>query len=692
MWSLAAFFAWLMIANLLWPPQPPAAPAVTATQPAAEPADSLGEAPPETASAETPAKGEAPSTRPGLDGFAVQGSETPETVILGTIEGGPESPFRMEVELTSLGASVRSVTLSDFAAEVRGTERYRLLDPVPTLDADEHTSFSIERVTVDGREIPVAEVCWQVAPPADPVADLATARFELPVLDGEDRHLLTLVREYRLAAQAAEEQRYDLDMSILVENHDQAPHQVVVTLLGPIGVHQEDPRTDYRAASVGTGEPGSVNTRHEEFRTLRGSERRVLYGSGSDEPLVWAAADNKFFTCTVAAVNGGDAGQTADFIAAANAVDLGAADASADGVTVQLATAARMVSPGGRERLGLACYLGPKDRRILQDEENHPDYVARGYYKQITRTYTWCTFGWLTEFMIKLLNGLYRVIPNYGVAIIILVLIVRTLLHPVTKAGQVNMMKMQKQMGKLTPKMEELKKKYANDKARMNQEIQKLYQSEGINPAGQMLTCLPMAIQMPIWVALWTSLNNNIAMRHEPFVLWIHDLTAADALLRFEGSYHVPLLGSMIGPVTALNIVPILLGVSMYVQQKLMPKPKPPQGQTSAQADQAAMMQKMMPLMSVFFALILYNAPSGLTVYIMASTLFGTIEQIRIRKHIKEVEARGGLEPGAAPVAGKDKRGPRGPLWLQRMRHQAGERWSQLQRQAEEAQRLRGKK
>jgi membrane protein insertase Oxa1/YidC/SpoIIIJ len=143
----------------------------------------------------------------------------------------------------------------------------------------------------------------------------------------------------------------------------------------------------------------------------------------------------------------------------------------------------------------------------------------------------------------------------------------------------------------------------------------------------------------------------------------------------------------MTGPISSLNILPILWAVSMYAQQKLMPKPKPPEGVKSPQADQAAQMQKMMPIMSVFFALLFYNAPSGLTLYIMASTLFGTIEQLRIRQHLKEVEEQGGLDAAAA----KKPKGPRGPLWWQRLRERAAERVKDLQRQADEAQKVRRK-
>jgi len=262
--------------------------------------------------------------------------------------------------------------------------------------------------------------------------------------------------------------------------------------------------------------------------------------------------------------------------------------------------------------------------------------------------------------MAWLLDLFHKVPPhNYGLAIIVLVLIVRVLLHPITKKGQVNMVKMQKQMASLQPKVEELKKKYANDKAKLNQEMMELYREAGISPAGQMLSCLPMALQMPIWIALWTALTYSIEMRHAPFCLWIRDLTGTDAFNRWIGwefaPFRLPLISGIIGQVDSLNLLPLLLGISMYLQQKLMPRAT---GTATAgsKPDQLAQQQKIMSFMTVFFTLLFYNAPAGLNLYIMASNLFGTLEQWRIRKHIHEQEQR----PAPAPSAVRTTKKPSG--------------------------------
>jgi YidC/Oxa1 family membrane protein insertase len=253
------------------------------------------------------------------------------------------------------------------------------------------------------------------------------------------------------------------------------------------------------------------------------------------------------------------------------------------------------------------------------------------------------------------------------------------------------MVRMQHNMGQLAPRIEEIKKKFANDKAKLQQETMQVYRDQGINPAAQLLTCLPMVIQMPIWVALFLSLSNNIHMRHEAAfwgLTWIRDLTAPDALIAFSTPFQFPVVGWQI---TSFNLLPIFVAVFMYLQQKLQPKPAPNPNMTDQQRQQQEMMQKMMPMMSIMMLVLFFNAPSGLNLYIMFSSLFGTIEQHRIRGHIKEREAAGTLHKqragdGLPPPNKADratKSGARGKVqgWLE-----------QLQKMAEDARKAQPKR
>ena len=224
-----------------------------------------------------------------------------------------------------------------------------------------------------------------------------------------------------------------------------------------------------------------------------------------------------------------------------------------------------------------------------------------------------------------LMKLMYGFVHNYGVVIMILVFMMRLVMHPITKKSQVSMMRMQK----LAPMMEEIKKKYAGNKAEMNKKVMALYRDQGISPFASML---PMMIQMPVWIALWTAVYASIDLRGAAFLpFWITDLSAPDALLRFK-AVTVPLLG---WEIDSFNLLPILMGVVMFLQQKLMPH-----SQSTAQTNpQVAQQQKMMMIMMpLLFPIMLYKGPSGVNLYIMSSISAGVLEQIIIRKHIREKE------------------------------------------------------
>jgi YidC/Oxa1 family membrane protein insertase len=224
------------------------------------------------------------------------------------------------------------------------------------------------------------------------------------------------------------------------------------------------------------------------------------------------------------------------------------------------------------------------------------------------------------------------------------VLVMRLLLHPITKYSQVSMHK----MSKLAPRAEEIKKKYAANKAEMNKKLMELYREQGASP---IMGMLPMFVQMPIWIALWSAIYTSIDLRGAAFLpVWITDLSAPDALISWP-AITIPLVGWTLH---SLNLLPILMGVAFYLQQKLMPT------QSAAPTNpQMAQQQKMMMIMlPLIMPLALYNAPSGVNLYIMASTFGGVIEQYVIRKHIeeKEEEEAKGTVPVTSKTGGKVKK------------------------------------
>jgi YidC/Oxa1 family membrane protein insertase len=212
-------------------------------------------------------------------------------------------------------------------------------------------------------------------------------------------------------------------------------------------------------------------------------------------------------------------------------------------------------------------------------------------------------------------------------------------------------------MSKLGPMAEEIKQKYANNKAEMQKKLAGLYREQGATP---ILGCLPMLLQMPIWIALYSAIGAGIEFRGAAFLpFWITDLSNSDAVFMLPAATaKIPFIGTFIG--TSFNLLPILLGVAMFAQQKLTPSSAPASNPQVAQ--QQKMMLWMMPIMMLVF---LYRAPSGLNLYIMASTTAGVVEQYVIRKHIREKEAAEQitLVPTTSKLGGKlKKKKPKPPI------------------------------
>ncbi len=562
-----------------------------------------------------------------------------ETVVLGSTDPDSGEYFPFEVSLTTKGAGVTDVRLSGFRDSVeKDAPQYPLVHPAPAPGGYEIYSFASETIHLKELNLTLSldDLDWQL--------ESSTSRmavFSTEVRSGEDP-LVRLRKTFSIPeGQTEENLRHDMLMSMEVECLSDTAQTVILTHRGAVGIKREDLRFENRSLYVGTREEGLIEVERTMFGEMK--EELPVWSLGGSDSLVWTSVGNKYFATFQAPL--AEAGHSGiDWVAEITSEPLPKDAEGNVSATSRTVTSAITVTPETPVRsFTVACYLGPKSRGAFQTVKA---YVDRGYDEQVLASYSmgmcsFMTFRWLTGFMITTLNLFQKVVINYGIAIIMLVMIVRGVLHPITKKGQVNMMRMQQQMSKIQPKVEEMKKRFANDKPRQSQEMMKIYQEAGVNPAGQMMSgCLPMMLQMPIWIALYTSLNFNIDMRHQPFFLWIKDLTSPDALITFAEPVTIPLLSSMTGPIHSFNLLPILVSIAMFAQQKLMPKPKPAPGASSQSTDQAAQMQKMMPFMTLFFGLLFYNMPSGLNLYIGTSSFFGMLEQMHIRKHIEDLKTR----------------------------------------------------
>ena len=319
--------------------------------------------------------------------------------------------------------------------------------------------------------------------------------------------------------------------------------------------------------------------------------------------------------------------------------------------------------------LTMRVYAGPLKRSILDNVQPYVSLSMRGLVLyQMSSMCAICTFQWLADLLAVVLTTLDKyVVFDWGLAIILLVLIVRTMLHPITKKSQINMQRFGKVMQKLKPEIDKLKSKYPDEPKKIQSEQMALMKKHGVNPF-QMLGCLPMFLQMPIWVALYALLYFMFDIRQEPvffgffqmFGDWpfLADLSASD---HFFGAFDEP-IQFLMWNVTGINLLPILMGVIFFIQQKYMS----PQSGTAMTPEQQSQQKIMRIMMVVLFPVMLYSAPSGLTLYILTSSTVGILESRHIRKHVDQMD----LEPKSAPAAVGKRKKPKdkqGRAWADAM-------------------------
>lgn len=244
-----------------------------------------------------------------------------------------------------------------------------------------------------------------------------------------------------------------------------------------------------------------------------------------------------------------------------------------------------VVPAGSDKEINLKLWAGPKLQNEMEGVANHLD---------LTLDYGWAWF--ISKPLFQLLNFIHSLVSNWGVAIIIVTLIVKALLYPLTRAQYISMAKMRM----LQPRIQEMRERYGDDRQTMSQEMMNLYKEEKVNPMGG---CLPVFLQMPILIALYYMFMEAVELRHAPFFGWIQDLSAQDP-------YY---------------ILPILMGISMFFLQKMSPTP-------TADATQ----QKIMMYMPVVFTVFFLFFPAGLVLYWLVSNIITMIQQQMIYRELEK--------------------------------------------------------
>ncbi len=252
--------------------------------------------------------------------------------------------------------------------------------------------------------------------------------------------------------------------------------------------------------------------------------------------------------------------------------------------------------PSERVSSSYTLYLGPRELGILKQ-------LGKNLERAIS-------FGWtdiIAKPLLYLLRFFNQYINNYGVSIILLTILIKILFWPLTHKSYKSM----KEMQKLQPRMAKIREKYKNNKAQLNKEMMGLYKTYKVNPMGG---CLPMIIQLPVFFALFRILGSAIELRQAPFMLWIKDLSAPDRLFNFP--FSIPFME----PPYGIPVLTLLMGASMFLQQKMTPTPGDP------------MQAKIMMFLPLIFTFMFINFPSGLVLYWLVNNILSIGQQYRIHR------------------------------------------------------------
>jgi len=288
-------------------------------------------------------------------------------------------------------------------------------------------------------------------------------------------------------------------------------------------------------------------------------------------------------------------------------------------------------------------YLGPKNQENLMIyERGDNDYRLRetGLFEVADNKGFLAPLEKILKWFLQLF---YRIIPNYGVAIILLTILVKLILFPLTKKGSESTLRMQA----LSPKIKEIQAKYKDNPQKMNAEMAEFYKKEGYNPLSG---CLPMLLQMPIFFAMYNLFNNHFDLRGAMFIPgWIPDLSLPESIYNFPDNFRLPLLGW-----TALRLLPFLYVGSQLIYGKVT---QTPDQQGNSQ------MKIMLYAMPVIFFFVLYDVPSGLLIYWIMSNLLTMVQQVTINKFLAGKRAAAAAaaavvepKPVIAPPGGSKKK------------------------------------
>jgi len=266
----------------------------------------------------------------------------------------------------------------------------------------------------------------------------------------------------------------------------------------------------------------------------------------------------------------------------------------------------RTLAPGGSAESVHRLFAGAKEVRVLRGYQDDLNITRFDY------AVDWGWFFFLTKPIFLALDYVHHLIGNFGIAILLLTVAIKALFFPLANRSYVMMSKMKV----LAPKLTEMREKYGDDRVRLNQEMMALYKNEKVNPLSG---CLPIVLQIPVFFSLYKVLFVTIEMRHAPFYGWIHDLSAKDPTTLFNLFGLIPWTPP---DFLMIGIWPLIMGVTMFLQQKLNPAPADP------------MQAKVFMFMPIIFTVMLASFPAGLVIYWAWNNLLSIAQQWLIMRRM----------------------------------------------------------
>jgi YidC/Oxa1 family membrane protein insertase len=510
----------------------------------------------------------------------------------------------------------------------------QLVRPELGLTGPDPLSFVMTLRSIDDRTLPGAAAlddelvglamrseAWEVVRSTE---DTAEFLYRIPEVGLEVRKrfvLASTINNPDAAAHPAEHPIYHLNLEVEVRNVGEGQRSVSYQLDGPTGLPDEGwwysnklhrewfSAAGIRDVAVGRYNGGSITHDLVPAAYLaKDRDDRAPPWQDKEKPVVYIGGDSQYFA-VVMIPRKADPSESWFETTEAIPVTVPQEDSSEHrrlNTSCRVVSRAEVLAPGDRLLHTYTVFAGPKEPALLAQYDNLSDLAYYG----------WPIFGWVARVMLALLHFFYSLVGNYGLAIVMLTVLVRALMFPLSYKQSVNAQKMQE----LQPEMKRISEKFKSDAMARHKAVQELYKKHNFN---MFSGCLPIFVQLPIFMGLYRSLSVDPHLRAAPLIPgleWCSNLSAPDQL--FEWTFLPGFVLGWLGPY--FNLLPCAT-IALFIWQQKMFMPPPADEQQAAQ-------QKMMKYMMIVMCVMFFKVPSGLCLYFIASSLWSIAERLLLPK------------------------------------------------------------